>query len=91
MSKDYFTDAPTTGSHDHQVSAEEWQLRVHHLERRLGEAQEQIDAKKEKKPRKIRWKKIRKFFITFVIPVLIFIPQVLNALANYKKANAKFA
>ena len=81
MSQDYFPNAPTVGSHDHQVSVEELQARIRDLERRLNEAQEPFAAEEEEKSGKIRWKTFLEFFDTVVKPILIFIPRLLTALA----------
>ena len=91
MTIDYFKDAPTVGSHNKQVTVEELQATVLHLESRLLDAEERVAKSCEPKPKKTRWKKARKFFTTFVKPVLDFVPKFLNSLANLFKQRKKFA
>jgi len=89
MNSDIFNNSPTAGSHDSNATNEDLQARVKHLERKLIDAEEQLAAKSESDPKKTFWKKFRKrakkFFKTYVKPVLDFIPRFINALASYKK------
>ena len=38
--------------------------------------------------KKITFKKIKKIFTTFIIPILTAIPKIINSIANYKRAIA---
>ena len=91
MSNDHFAGAPTVGNHDYKVSNEEIQARLNQQDRVLNEIREQLAPKDDDKPKKIKWKKVRKFFKTFIMPILHFIPKMINAVANFMKVKAKFA
>ena len=94
MTFDHFANAPTVGSHDQQLTNDELRARVLYLEQRLRDAGAQHGRRNEDrhqvsegiKPKKNRWKRLRKFFRTVVKPVLDFIPRFVNAVANLKKA-----
>ena len=92
MLNNHFTNAPTVGSHDKTTTIDELQSQITALEQSLKEAQEKmasmLAAKEEKPPLKIKWKKLRKFFTTFVRPILTFIPNFINAISHWKKVNA---
>ena len=82
---DHFAGSPTVGSHDHIVTNEELHAKLNQLERRLIETQAQV-APKEEKPKKIKWKKVIKIFTAFIVPVLAFLPKMINAVAGFMKA-----
>jgi len=85
-----FANAPTVGSNDHVSTMAQLQAENAELKERLTrlEAQQQRPAEEER-PRKFKWKKVRKFFKAFIKPILDFIPRLINALANHKEAVAK--
>lgn len=82
-----FAGAPTAGSHDYAASNEELHARIRQLEERIksDEAKERSEER-SLKGKKIKWKKVRKFFNAFIKPILIFIPNLLNAIAGCEKA-----
>ena len=83
-----FVNSPTVGSHDQTASNDNIQNRMDRIEQKVDEL---INQQKpvEKKPTKI-WGKIKKFFRTVIKPILTFIPNLINSMANYKRAKAKF-
>lgn len=96
-----FNTSPTTNTTDTRLGTDELIERIHKLEqrvdsleqrlaeeRRLHEEQCRSGERQEPQPKKIKFKKIRKFFNAVMKPVLTFIPNFLNALANYKKTAA---
>jgi len=90
MIQNHFDTSPTVGSHDNLVSMESLQTRITQLENQLHEAQaqERRAAIEEKKKSKFGWKKMRKFFTSIIRPILTFIPNLINAIANLKKSAA---
>ena len=91
MSNDYLAGAPTVGSQDYKVTTEELQAALRQQDRVLNEIREKLASTDEDKPKKIKWKKVRKFFKTFIVPILNFIPKAINAVTNFMNAKAKFA
>jgi len=83
MLKNHFTNAPSVGSHDSKASYEELQARIDQLERERERARR---ASYQETPKKTRWGKIGKFFQQVVVPVLVFIPAVITALATYNRS-----
>lgn len=54
-----------------------------------GLSADDVVIKDKRKPRKKRiLKKIVRFFVAVVRPILIFVPNFINAMANYKRAIA---
>ena len=85
-----FVNSPSVGSNDAKPSYEELQLRLTQIEQRLDDAEKQQAAQRaEEKPRKNFFKKARKFFQTFIKPVLDFLPKLFNSVANLKSASKK--
>ena len=88
----HFTHAPTVGNQDHVATIDELSARIYRLEQRFDESEtrqreaDDRNAYSEKRKGKIRWGKVRKFFSTFIKPILEFIPRLINAMASYKKA-----
>ena len=80
-----FIYAPTVGSHDSKPTIEELQARVCKLEEVLNEKTKKSE-KRNKRPQKIRWGKIRKFFKAYIIPTFNFIPRLINSIARFKEA-----
>jgi len=62
MPNNLFANAPTVGSHDLDPAFEDLQERVKQIEKRLNDAEEQLRANTEKRPSKLKWKKVNKFF-----------------------------
>lgn len=85
MLNNNFANAPTVGSHDYDPAIEELQARIERLELRLSHVEEEFSAKAEKRPSKIKWKKVKKVFNTFIKPVLDFIPKFINAICRFKE------
>ena len=83
--QNHFVNAPTVGSHDQSTATDELQARISQLEQRLAVAEGQRATPEAKRSGKIRWKKVRKFFNTFVRPILDFIPKIINAVCRYKE------
>lgn len=91
MLNNSFANAPTVGSHEPTHSVEDLQAKIRQLEFQMAtaEAQRKVEKEESQQPkRKIRWKRIRKLFNSFIKPILDFVPRVINAVANYKKATA---
>ena len=91
MRTDIFNNSPTAGSHDSNATNEELQAKMRHLEQRLIDAEEKLAAKSDEKPKKKLGKKIKKFFKTYIVPILDFIPRFLNAVASLKGTKKKYA
>jgi len=86
----YFNNSPTVGSNDNHYSTEYLHARILQLEQQLrdAQAQEQRAAMEEAQKPKFGWSRIRKFFNKIVKPIMTFIPNLINAIANYKRAAA---
>ena len=86
MLTNHFANAPTVGNYEN--SSDELRARVHRLEQRLDNAEEQFTAKPKKG---FRWKKFFKnvlAVVTGIGTILAFVPKTLNALARFKTACA---
>lgn len=99
MLDNLFVTAPTVGSHDNNPTSltEELVAQVQNLERRVQNLEEQFpkkgqphheDARYREQPKRndIRWGKLEKFFTAVIKPILNFLPNIINAVANLKKA-----
>jgi len=86
--KDIFTTFPTVGSHDHQTENEDLRARVEQLEQQNRENQQRSNQQQEP-PRKSRWKRFVKFFDKVVTPILNFVTDFMNALANLKHGKSR--
>ena len=92
--KDMFADSPTVGS-NYNMALEKDQRTQRIGQQGVGGGYSGYDDANDHagwqdyqtpKRKKIKWGKIRKFFNEVIKPVLIFIPNFLNAIANLKRA-----
>jgi hypothetical protein len=85
----HFKNAPTVGSHDFSQQPEDIDARVSRLESRFnddGTTREDDNAEKGRK----RWRRAKKFFRSFIKPVLEFIPKIITAVSDFLNAFTKF-
>lgn len=95
-----FGESPTVGSCDTGSTENNGLVvRIQNLEQRVQFLEERLSAEEhlryenqaydEKPPRnKIKWGKIKRFFVSVIKPVLNFIPNIINAIANFNKSVA---
>ena len=99
MLQNIFSGSPSVGSNDYKSMAADLVARLERVEQQLAanekarrdERQRHEEDRRryeDAKPKKIKWSKIRKLFTSIIKPILEFIPKIINAVANYKKAAA---
>ena len=85
-----FTNSPSVGSNDAKPTTEELQTRLILMEQRLNDAEKkQTTQQVEKKPKKKLFKKARRFFQTFIRPILDFLPKFLKSIADLRSTSKK--
>lgn len=95
-----FGESPTVGSSDAGLTENnELVVRIKNLEQRVQFLEERLSTEErlryenhayDENPqrKKIKWGKIKRFFVSVIKPVLNFIPNIINAIANFNKSVA---
>lgn len=94
----HFSELPTVGSCDAEsMENNGLVVRIQNLEQRVQYLEQQLSTEEhlryenrayDEKPqrKKIKWGKFKKFFVSVIKPVLNFIPNIINAIANFNKS-----